>query len=91
MILQLNPPLLLHTPRGKGWAHFLIDYSQEHDLLWVVFLNKGGECWTVPNSQIRLDSNYSLGRDDFSNSGSSEPTRGISGESVSILDPRNHG
>jgi hypothetical protein len=62
MILQLNPALPLQTPKGKGWAHFLIDYSQEHDLLYVVFLNDTGECWTFPNSQIRMDTNFSLGR-----------------------------
>lgn len=61
-MIQLNPPLPLHTPKGDGWAHFLIDYSQEHDLLWVVFLNKGGECWTVSNRDIRIDDNWSLGR-----------------------------
>lgn len=66
MILQLNPPLPLNTPKGKGWAHFLLDYSQEHDLLWVVFLNQGGECWTFPNSDIRMDTNFSLGRYDIS-------------------------
>jgi hypothetical protein len=34
MIVQLNPQLPLLTPKGKAYAHFLIDYSQEHDLLW---------------------------------------------------------
>jgi hypothetical protein len=62
MILQLDPPLPLTTPKGKGWAHFLIDYSQEHNLLYVVFINETGECWTFPNSQIRMDTNFSLGR-----------------------------
>jgi hypothetical protein len=62
MILQLNPALPLKTPKGKGWAHFLIDYSQEHDLLWVVFLDESGECWTFSNSKIRIDSNLSLDR-----------------------------
>ena len=33
MILQLNPPLPLETPKGKAWAHFIIDYGLEHDLL----------------------------------------------------------
>ena len=50
-MIQLNPPLPLHTPKGDGWAHFLIDYSQEHDLLWVVFLNKGGD----PKSPVDPD------------------------------------
>ena len=61
--MQLNTCLPLVTPKGKGWAHFLIDYSQEHDLLWVDFLNDTGECWTFPNSDIRLEPNYSLKRD----------------------------
>ena len=52
----------LETPKGRGWAHLLIDYSQEHDLLWVVFLNENGECWSFPNSQIRMVDNVSLGR-----------------------------
>jgi hypothetical protein len=43
-MIQLNPTLPLETPRGKGFAHFVIDYSQEHDLLWVVFLDDSGEC-----------------------------------------------
>jgi hypothetical protein len=64
MMLQLNPPIPVTTPMGKGWAHILIDYSQEHDLLWVVFLDETGECWTLPNRDIRIQSNLSLGRRD---------------------------
>ena len=67
MILQLNPALPLETPKGKGWAHFLIDYSQEHDLLWVVFLDANGECWTFPNPQIKITTNFSIGRNDVLN------------------------
>jgi hypothetical protein len=63
-MLQLNPPIPVTTPMGKGWAHILIDYSQEHDLLWVVFLDETGECWTLPNRDIRIQSNLSLGRRD---------------------------
>lgn len=47
---------------GKGFAHFLIDYSQEHDLLWVVFLDSTGECWTFNNKQVRLQCNITMGR-----------------------------
>ena len=61
-MLQLNPPIPVNTPKGKGWAHVLIDYSQEHDLLWVVFLDETGECWTLPNRDICIQSNLSLGR-----------------------------
>ena len=61
-MLQLNPPIPVNTPYGKGWAHVLIDYSQEHDLLWVVFLDETGECWTLPNRDVRIQKNLSLGR-----------------------------
>lgn len=61
-MFRLNPPIPLKTPKGKGFAHLVIDYSQEHDLLWVVFLNDSGECWTFKNSEIRIQENYSLGR-----------------------------
>ena len=61
-LTQLNPPFPLETPKGRGWAHAVIDYSQEHDLLWVVFLNSSGECWSFPNSDVRMVNNLSLGR-----------------------------
>lgn len=62
MILQLNPPLPLVTPKGMGWAHFVIDYGQEQNLLWVVFLDDGGECWTFSNPEVRMEANYTMGR-----------------------------
>lgn len=62
MITQLNPPLPLSTPKGPGLAHFLIDYGPEASLLWVVFLDKDGACWTVPNAEVRMTYNWSLNR-----------------------------
>ncbi len=62
MITQLNPPLALDTVKGQGWAHFVIDYGPEHDLMWVVFMDKDGACWTVPNPEVRLQFNWTLGR-----------------------------
>lgn len=61
-MIQLNPAIPLTTPKGKGWAYFLIDRSQEHDLEWVVFLDENGECWTFRNSQVRIQQNYTMGR-----------------------------
>lgn len=61
MLTQLNPPLPFMTPKGKAYAHFVIDYSQEHDLVWVCFICDTGECWSYPNSQIRMEQNLSLG------------------------------
>jgi hypothetical protein len=62
MLVQLNPPLHMNTPKGPGWAHFCIDYGAEADLLWVVFMDADGASWTVPNPEVRLSFNWTLGR-----------------------------
>lgn len=62
MLTQLNPPLHMETPKGRGLAHFVIDYGPESDLLWVIFMDADGACWTVPNPEIRLTYNWSMGR-----------------------------
>lgn len=61
MILQLNP-LPLNTPKGKAWAHLVIDYGQEHDLQWVCFIDATGECWTYGNADVTIQNNITLGR-----------------------------
>ena len=61
MILQLNPPLPVMTPKGEALAHILIDYGAEHDLLWVTFQDTG-ECWTWRNPEIRAMKNITMGR-----------------------------
>lgn len=61
MILQLNPPIWLETPKGRGLAYFLIDYGADHDLLFVVFDKATRECWTWPNKDIRYDANVTMG------------------------------
>ena len=60
MMLQLSPPLPVQTPKGKAWAHVLIDYGPEADLLWMCFQDETGECWTWANKDIRLQENMSL-------------------------------
>ena len=62
MLLQLDPPLPLETPKGSGFAHVLIDYGPEHDLYWTVFLDESGECWTFSNEDIRFCKNVTIGR-----------------------------
>ena len=62
MITQLNPPLPLKTSKGSGMAHFVIDYGPEADLLWVVFMDSDGACWSVPNPEVRMHFNWSMGR-----------------------------
>lgn len=61
MILQLNPPLPLETPKGKALAHFVIDYGPEHDLVWVCF-QSDGECWSWQNPDIRATTNVTFKR-----------------------------
>lgn len=61
MLLQLNPPIPVQTPKGKALAQLVIDYGPEHDLLWVCF-EENGECWTWGNPQIRAQSNITMGR-----------------------------
>jgi hypothetical protein len=62
VLTQLNPPLPLETSKGPGWAHFVIDYGPESALLWVVFMDADGACWTVPNYEVRMSFNWTLGR-----------------------------
>lgn len=62
MLTQLNPSLPLDTPKGAGYAVAVIDYGLEHSLLWVVALNDTGEIWCVPNSEARMQKNWSAGR-----------------------------
>lgn len=61
MMIQLDPPIPVFTPKGNGYAHVLIDYGPEYNLMWVVF-QRTGECWTWQNSEIRAEKNITLGR-----------------------------
>lgn len=62
MIIQLDPPIPLETPKGSAQAMFLIDYSPEHNLYWICFQDDTGECWTWSNPKIRACKNITLGR-----------------------------
>ena len=61
-MLQLNPPIPMTTPKGRGLAHFIIDYGMESHLHWVVMMDGTGECWTFQNPVIRADKNITAGR-----------------------------
>jgi hypothetical protein len=62
MILQLNPPIPMITPKGKGLAWAMIDYGIEHHLMWVVAIDVTGEIWTFSNSEVRAQKNITIGR-----------------------------
>lgn len=48
----------------EGYAFLVIDYSQEHDLLFTVALDNG-EIWTLSNKEIRFCKNISMDRKDI--------------------------
>ena len=62
MIHELRAPIPVLTPRGPGYCFAWFDYSQEHETLWLVCMDATGEWWQVPQSQVRAQKNYSMGR-----------------------------
>lgn len=56
MMLQLNPPIPVETPKGKAMAQIVIDYGPEYHLLWVCFQNDG-QCWSWQNPDVRAETN----------------------------------
>lgn len=67
MIIQLKPQIPMLTDRGPGQAIMCLDYSEEHDLMWVVILDESGEIWTLKNSQVRGLPNHTMGRKPYKN------------------------
>ena len=63
MILQLNPmiPIYRVSDKMKGYAFLVIDYSQEHYLLFTCAMDNG-KVWTLSNKEIRVQENISLDR-----------------------------
>ncbi len=63
-LLQLDPPIPIYIPSRQqtGLAHILIDYGCEHHLVWVVATDQGGEVWSVKNPDVRLQTNFTMGR-----------------------------
>ncbi len=63
MFTQLNPPIPLHIiGKGDGHALAVIDYGQEHNLIWVTAIDETGEIWCSPNPEVRMQANWSMGR-----------------------------
>lgn len=60
-MLLLEPPWEVYTPRGKGDALVLIDYSQESYGYFLVALRDSGEFWYYRNDKVRLAWNESTG------------------------------
>ncbi len=63
MFTQLTPTIPLHVlGKGDGYAIGMIDYGQEHNLIWVTALDVSGEIWCAPNHKVRLGKNWTMGR-----------------------------
>ena len=63
MFTQLNPAMPVTVEgKGAGYALAVIDYGQEHNLIWVVALNESGEIWCAPNPKVRMSRNWTMGR-----------------------------
>ena len=62
-MLQLNPtiPIIRISDGMMGYAFLVIDYSQEHNLLFTCAMDDGG-IWTLSNKDIRVQENTSLRR-----------------------------
>jgi hypothetical protein len=62
-MIQLNPQIPVWCGvRGTGVAIGWIDYSVEHHLMWIIALDKDGTVWILPNTEVRLQKNISMGR-----------------------------
>ena len=60
---QLSPSLPVRVEgKGKGTACAVIDYGEEHNLIWVVALDDSGEIWCSPNPKVRMRANWTMGR-----------------------------
>lgn len=62
-MIQLNPSIPVYIPDMKmaGYAIGWIDYSQEHNLMWIVALNNS-EIWILENHKVRMQNNITLNR-----------------------------
>ena len=67
-MLQLNPmiPIKRVSDNLEGYAFLVIDYSQEHDLLFTCAMDDG-EIWTLSNKEIRFCKNIVCSSGEISN------------------------
>ena len=63
MLVQLNPPLHMNTPKGPGWRAFLHRlWSRRPICCGSCSWTRTAPAWTVPNPEVRLSFNWTLGR-----------------------------
>ena len=57
-------PIVRVKDNMEGYAFLVIDYSQEHNLLFTCAMNDG-EIWTLNNKEIRFYVNITMERIDI--------------------------
>lgn len=57
MMLQLNPPIHVTTPKGEGFALLVIDYGPCLNSIWVVHLFSSGKIIHVESCEVRVMGN----------------------------------
>ena len=63
MMLQLNPMIpLVHEDGRKFTAFALLDYSQEHELMFCGWFDESREIWVMSQTKLRAPNNITLGR-----------------------------
>lgn len=67
MLVRLDPPIPVNTPKGEALCHGWRDYGIDFDLQWICFIEETGECWTFRNQDIRSTKNITMGRTNISN------------------------
>ncbi|MBS0241559.1 MAG: hypothetical protein JSS20_05230 [Proteobacteria bacterium] len=73
--VQLDPPLPLTVlDKGDGYAIGVIDYGQEHNLIWVTAITATGEIWCAPNPKVRMRPNWTMQRSGEPQSGNRNGT-----------------
>lgn len=83
---QLEPPLPVHViGKGAGYALAVIDYGQEHNLIWVTGLSDSGEIWCAPNPLVRLQTNWTVGRKPTTDAIGEAPAKDICREAPDAL------
>lgn len=65
MMIQLDPPVPVSVTSKKnesGSAILVHDFSVDHNPHWAVVMDKTGEIWWVPNNEVRVAKNWTMGR-----------------------------
>lgn len=75
-MLQLDPPILVNTPLGKGLAIFIIDYGIHQNTCWIVALKGNGIIKHFDSNDVIFETNFTYGINLSRNGSSGEKENG---------------